>query len=716
MLNLQTKLKVDESLVQARNLVDRFSEDDLCAIGQWAARGYRADIDSRAGWMRRNQAALDLALQVTAEKSFPWSGCSNIAFPLVTIATLQFHSRAYPALVSGPEVVRYRTAQLDDGGQTASRAQRIGEHMSYQVLEEDQPWEEQHDRLLINVPIVGCAFKKSYYSASLGHNVSELVMAKDLVMDYYAKSVEDASRKTHVIPVSRNTIYERVKRGVYKDCLKEGWFTNPSKPSADDNVSSVDNRTGLSPGEPDELTPVILLEQHCFLDVDGDGYAEPFVITFEETSCCILRIVARFDRIEDVEKNDKGEIISIKPVEYFTKYGFIPSPDGSVYDIGFGVLLGPLNETVNTIVNQLVDAGTMATTAGGFLGRGAKIRGGEYGFSPLEWRRVDSTGDDLRKNIVPLPVRDPSAVLFQLLGLIINYADRIPGATEAMVGENPGQNTPAETSRSMVEQGMKVYAAIFKRIWRSMKNEFKKLYRLNAIYLEDTPSLGSPYAATREDYMGDSNQICPVADPNVVSDSMRFMQAQALAERARVVPGYDMAAVEANYLRALRVDGWQNYYVGVEKTGAPSDPKLEIAKLKDATDRMRLQQEHMQFVMQLMADQREIEGKLVEMQARSELMAAEAQGVQAGQQIALINAAIGLMKTHDEALRGRIELALKSIGVKADAKEAGVSAQPHPVAGGIPGMAVPPNYGSRQINSPGLDGGTEGSVGVGSLY
>ena len=140
--------------------------------------------------------------------------------------------------------------------------------------------------------------------------------------------------------------------------------------------------------------------------------------------------------------------LSIKPETYFTKFPFIPSPDGGFYDLGFGTLLGPLNRSIDTMINQLIDAGTMANTAGGFLSRGIKIRGGNYNFAPLEWKHVDSTGDDLRKGIMPLPVREPSQVLYTLLNLLINYGERIGGSVDILVGQNPGQNTPAETSRS----------------------------------------------------------------------------------------------------------------------------------------------------------------------------------------------------------------------------------------------------------------------------
>src|SRR5205807_6399200 len=174
---------------------------------------------------------------------------------------------------------------------------------------------------------------------------------------------------------------------------------------------------------------------------------------------------------------------------------------------------------------------------------------------PYEWKRVDSSGDDLRKSLFPLPTKEPSAVLFQLLVLLINYTQRIAGATDPMVGEMPGQNTPAETSRNVMAEGMKIYNDLFKRVWRSMKEEFKKLYILNALYFPESASFGQGLRALREDYLGNPDEIIPVADPNITSEQMAVMQATAIVQRASSAPGYDRFAVERRWLKAMKVDG-----------------------------------------------------------------------------------------------------------------------------------------------------------------
>lgn len=690
MLNLEKHIRLDEDTINSPNLTDKFTANDLTAIGNRVWEGYDRDKFSRSKWEKRTQSAMDLAVQVQKEKNFPWPGCSNVAFPLVTIAALQFHSRAYPAIVPGRELVKCRVHGEDPNGQQMQRAYRISSHMSYQLLEEDPAWEEQHDRLLINQPIVGCAFKKTWRNGTKARNVSELVLAQDLVLDYYAKSVEECPRKTHVIPMFRNDLHERIMTGVYRDVREESWYTTNPIPKTDTAQARMDVRTGQMLPNSDETTPYTMLEQHVDLDLDGDGYAEPYIVTIEEVSRCVVRIVARVDSLGQIHRNSRNEIIRIVPTEYFTKYGFIPSPDGGVYDIGFGVLLGPLNESVNSILNQLVDAGTMSNAAGGFLGRGAKIRGGSYTFAPLEWKRVDSTGDDLKKSIFPLPVREPSAVLFQLLSLLIDYTNRISGTTEAQVGENVGQNTPAYNMQTMVEQGQKIYNAIFKRIWRSMKSEFQKLYLLNRTFLPETTVFGSDgLKVLREDYSGDENRITPVADPNITSETQRLQIATAVRQAAYSAPGYNIPLVEQQYLQALRVDGWQALYPGPEKIPPQKNPKVQIEEMKLQAKQMDLKLKEQMFVAEMMEEQKLNQAKILQLEAQAAKMLAEAGGVESGHQIAAFEAAIGALKTHNDMLRGKAETFMKAWELENDAKQQAAE------GGGVQRMgAAPRNAGS----------------------
>lgn len=707
MLNLDTKLKLDAELIKATNLADRFSEDELKRLGEWVQTGYKEDLQTREHWQRRNEAGLDLAMQIQKDKNFPWANCSNVAFPIITIASLQFHSRAYPALVPPKGIVRAQAYGEDKEGKKANRAMRIGSFMSYQVQEEDEPWEEGQDSLLLNYSIVGTAFKKSFHSGAKSHNVSEFVMAKDLVMNYWAKSVEDCPRKTHIIPLSRNEIWEYAARGMFCDVRKEDWFTHEAPlPVQRGHRTETDNRAGAKPpAKSDETTPFISLEQHCVLDLDGDGYAEPYIITIEQSSSRVLRIVANFNRPEDIERESgalpnapgwwKLAIIRITATEYFTRYVFLPSPDGGIYGMGFGVLLGPLNESINTALNQLFDGGTVASMGGGFLGRGAKLRGGQYDISPLKWHRVDSTGDDLHKSIVPFEVREPSMVLFQVLQLLLQYTDRIPGVTEMSVGENPGQNTPAETSRTMLAQGMKIYTAIYKRAWRSMKEEFKKLYKLNAVFLDDTVHYGTDNAlAMKEDFLGDPREVCPAADPNITSDEVAMMQATQLIQAAYQRPGYSYIEAEHRWLKAMKIEGIDAVYPGPGKVTdppLPGDPKAAAEQMKQQIAAQRLQLDKMIASAKLMEEHKVNEAIILELQTKAVADLAGAQGIESGHRIAAFEAALGALKHHNENILKQAELMLasaESSDGKGSGKSPGIS---------LPGMAAAP--GDQEANA-----------------
>lgn len=695
MLKLETYITLDKDTIDSPNLVDRFEEDDLCTIGEYVWDSYRADVASREPWLRRTSAAMDLAMQVQKDKTFPWPGCSNIAFPLVTIAALQFHSRSYPALLNGPDVVKCRTIGPDPDGKKGDRAERVSCHMSWQLMEQDEDWEEQVDRALLNVPIVGTAFKKSYFSAEKGYNESDLVLAKDLVLNYWAKSVETCPVKTHIIPMDRNKMHSRILEKTFKDVRDCEWYKNDApQPAQTTESAESDNRAGVLPPQPDDRTPFICLEQHCSLDLDGDGYAEPYIVTIEESSHTVLRIVCRFDREEDIERTRSGEIIRIQGTEYFTKLPFIPSPDGGIMDIGFGVLLGPLNESVNGAINQLFDAGTMSNTAGGFLGRGAKIRGGVYNFSPFEWNRVDSTGDDLRKSIFPLPVREPSTVMFQVLSLLINYTEKVSGAVDITTGGNPGQNTPAQTSQTMVEQGQKVYAAIFKRLWRAMRLEFKKLYQLNGMHLPDesVQFAGSDTYISRADYLGDPSSVIPVADPNIMSDQQRFIQAQALMAIAKGNPLFNQDFVNVKYLKALKITDIDQVYLGTKKA-PPQQPseKVQIEMLKKEIQEKNLEWKKLQWVSSLLEQRRLNEAKIISLYAQAALFEKQAGGIEAGNQISAFQAIIDSLKMMNDNINDQVkQVGVDNGGQDQNSNEGGTGeANPTNGPGALPGLAGP---------------------------
>lgn len=533
------KLTLDK-ILSSQNLAEELSKDELDKIFSEADKGYTEDKLSRTDWELRQEKAMKLALQVVETKNTPWPNAANTKYPLLTTAAMQFGARCYPGLIPGPNIIKGRVSGFDPTGQKAKSAERIGKHMSYQLIEEMDGWEEGMDKLSISVSITGSMYKKSYFSKAQQKNVSELIYPKHLVVNYWTKDLRTAPRITHMLYFSDNDIYERIASGIWTDQV----YIKELTPETTGGDLTQNDVHGIEAPSNSETTPHLFKEQHTWLDLDEDGYKEPYIVTFGDGE--ISRIVACFDE-ESIIKND-DKVVCIKRIEYFTKYGFIPSPDGSFYDIGFDVLLVPLNESINTTLNQLHDAGTMATRAGGFLGRGAKIKGGKHAFKPFEWQNLQSTGEDIRKNIFPLPVREPSQVLFSLLGLLIEAGKELSNTVPMLMGQSPGQNQPATTSMAVIEQGLKVYSSIFKRLHRSLKAEAKKLKRLNRIYLplesyfqvldpkiEIDPETGEEIAGKaemiwREDYKDDATDVQLYSDPNIVSELQVMIKAQQLGE------------------------------------------------------------------------------------------------------------------------------------------------------------------------------------------
>jgi chaperonin GroES len=661
-MELDVNLSMDK-LVSSPNIAELLDEHALNTLGERVVSEFNLDKESRSMWEQRVEEAMKLALQVAEAKSFPWSGASNVKFPLITIAALQFHSRAYPALVPSGELVKIdhdvNTNQDPEiQAENAARNKRVQKHMSYQLLKEDECWESEMDKVLITVPIVGCAFKKTYWDFNEDHPKSENVLAKDFVVSYWTKSLKDCDRQTHILYLSTNDVLSRQRRGLWLD-VKLG---RPILQPSDNLTIAQDKQQGTEDYNTDSGTPYEFLEQHRWEDLDGDGYKEPYIITVHRPSKQVVRVVANYFE-SSIKRNNKDEIVNIKPESYFTKYSFIPSPDGGYYDIGFGILLGPLNESINTIINQLIDTGTMSNTAGGFLSRGIKVRGGNYNFAPLEWKHVDSTGEDLAKGIYPLPVREPSQVLFTLLTTLVNYGERIVGSTDIMVGENVGQNTPATTSQTMVDQGMKVFSGIFKRIYRALNEEVRKIYRLNQLYLTDEYKFAGNVVLA-SDYSDSATDLRPAADPQVISDTQRLLQAEALKATALSVPGFNIYNVMRRYLEAMKVPNIEEILPDPQGPNALPQPgpdvKVQVEQIKAEERKLSLETKFRLGILKLQNEAKLNEAKMLKMEAEAAKAYEEAGGVSAGHDIAMLQTKLGAAKAHQDGILKSINMMMKA--------------------------------------------------------
>jgi chaperonin GroES len=599
-------------IIESKNIADGLEDEKLHTIGSEALEGYLQDVESRMEWEKAMEEWTKLATQHKEEKTYPWPKASNVKYPLLTTAAMQFAARSYPSLIpSDGKVVKSTVIGKDPDGSKYAQADRVSMYMSYQLMHEMLGWEEGMDKLLIMLPVVGTIFKKTYWDSITKQVKSDVILPKNLVVNYWAKSLKEAERVSQVIEMSPRILKERQLAGVFLD-VDLGSVPTPLK--TDDKA--------LPPN--DKTTPYTLIEQHTYIDLDDDDYPEPYIVTFHLESGKVLRIAARFDENTITHDDEGKKVIKIEPIEYFTKFGFIPNPDGSFYDLGFGVLLGPINEAVNSLINQLIDSGTLNNLQSGFLGKGLKVRLGETKFMPGEWKAVNSTGSDLKQQIVPLPSKEPSAVLFQLMGSMITSGKELASVAEIFVGKMPGQNTPATTTMATIDQGMKVFTAVYKRIYRSLHEEFQKLFELNAAYLNpNTYQEVINVTIGPADFAQKQYKICPGADPSAISQTEKLIKAQGLQEMLPMGV-LDPVKVALRMLEAQEQPNIQDLLnPQVAQTGQlpqRPDPKLQESQAKvqaiqqvsqikqqEAAQKMQMEQQNSQFKQSMAAQQAQMD-------------------------------------------------------------------------------------------------------------
>lgn len=654
----QTEAYLDYALSQA-NLAKKLNKSKkgqqiLQDIAEEMVQGYEEDERSRADWKKQNEEWLRLAMLVRETKSYPWPRASNIKYPLLATAAMQFSARAYPSLVpSDGKVVKPRINQKNASPEIFAAAQRISNHMSYQILERLPNWEQDMDKLLMTMAISGICFKKTYHNEMDKCHHSHLVYPENFCVNYWAKSLEKAYRKTEILYYTQNDLIEKVNND--EEFLDVDYPT-PTTNKLEKEPIINDTR----PVEGDKATPHVFLAVHSYWDLDDDGYEEPYIFVIHKESKQVVRIVARWDS-DGVVRGDDGTIKKIKPVEYFTAFPFIPNPDGSIYALGFGVLLGPLNESVNTVINQLVDAGTLSNLQSGFIGKGLRLQMKQHQFLPGEWRVVNATGDDLHKQIVPLPTREPSGVLMSLLQLLIQSGNQLASIAEIMVGKMPGQNTPATTTQETVQQAMAVFTAIYKRVFRSLSEEYRKLYRLNRIspgILEEESQL-SGIELAQSDYMLPDWVITPGADPSgdsIMARNQKFDMVGKLLQLGTINP----MAFTQRMLEALDIPNYQEL-MPQQPPQPPADPKAEAMKMKAEIDQQKAQQDAQTKQQEMQIKERmaalEERSKAMELEFMQQKQALELQGQQLEQRMNMVSQT---MQHQHEMRKGAMDLARKA--------------------------------------------------------
>jgi len=591
--------------LEMTNIADDVDDDVLKEIGSKVIEDFKIDKDSREEWEEMIDGALELAKQVIDKKYFAGELVANVKYPALSTAAIQFHARALPNIIKGRDVVKGKvigistppelpeiseqpteeeliTAQgiLDqqaDVAQKQARAERVGNFMSYQFLEEIGEWQDDLDQLLISLPIVGCAFKKTFLDTVDGKPESSYVSAKDLVVNYKAKSLKTASRVSHVLELSPTVIEERMRGEVFLD-------VDLGEPAATE---------GKDPN--DDEAPHEFIEMHTRWDLDDDGYKEPYVITVHKESEEVVRIVARFDA-DGVISNEKGDIVKIEPVQYFTRFLFMPAFDGNFYGMGFGGLMSHLNATINDTINLLLDSGARASLGGGWLGKGINLAKNAVTYLKKgEWKHTTNTGDDLRKGIVPAQYKEPSAVLFQLLGLMLEATKEVSSVSDVLTGEQQGANASPTTTLALIEQGLKVFSSVYKRLQRSLKSEFQKVRRLNRLYLDPKHYIIvlDDQNALIEDFYEKDIDIIPVSDETELTHIQKLIKAEALMNMKGT--GLNDREIDKRYLEAMELPDIEKL-LPAENAEPEPDPELlikqgelEVKKMEADNDARRVQ-------------------------------------------------------------------------------------------------------------------------------
>jgi chaperonin GroES len=612
----------------AKGLVDKEDKEGnniLDKMGSEVFEGYQQDEASRADWLKKNEEWLKLALLIREDKTYPWPKASNIKYPLMATAAMQFSARAYPALVPADgNIVKAKVVRKDKQGIFQQKAIRVAAHMSYQVLCKMPNWEEDMDKLLMTMAISGICFKETFHSAALNTHISQLVYPENFCVNYHAKSLESAYRKTRILKFTDNEIKAKVNRD--EDFLDID-YGDPVVTEATDRKKSV--VVALEETSINKATPHTFFAVHTYWDLDEDGYEEPYIITIHEGTQKVVKIVARWDS-DGVERDAKGKIVCIKPVEYFTDFPFIPNPDGSIYALGFGSLLGPLNESVNTLINQLIDAGTLNNLSGGFIGKNLRIKMGQVQLIPGEWRVVSATGEEMQKSFYPVPTKEPSPVLMNLMNMLVTSGNQLASIAEIFVGKMPGQNTPATTTQETIQQGMAVFTAIYKRVYRSLEKEFKKIYRLNRIVpgILDQEIFYSGEQLQESDYNGTEDYIIPGADPTGDSSTVRQMKLQAIGQLLQMGT-IDPMAYTKRFLEAQDIPNWE------ELIPPPQPPQPDPAAMA-AQQEAEMKQQESQAKMQILQTKAGLDAQ------------AKQADIEAKQQTAMIDAQVAKNKLEFE--------------------------------------------------------------------
>jgi len=506
------------------NLADVLEEDVLQALGGELTSLYEEDKESRKDWYEAFSKGLDLLGIKQEERTQPFQGASGVNHPILAEAVTQFQAQAYKELLPAGGPVQVQVVGNHDP-QIVAQSTRVKEFMNYQISHVMEEYDPEMDSLLFYLPLSGSAFKKVYFDTMLNRAVSEFVKAEDLVVSYSTTELSTSPRVTHVMTMTKNDLLKMQLNGTYSDIE----LMQPGLVTPNEVQEKMEKLEGVQPSYAENNELYTILELHVDLnltEIEDHGFACPYIVTICEDMNQILAIRRNWT---------EGDPLYNK-TDYFVQYKFLPGL--GFYGFGLIHMIGGLTKSVTSILRQLIDAGTLANLPAGFKARGMRIQGEDEPLQPGEFRDVDVAGATIKDSLLPLPYKEPSAVLAQLLSLLVDSGRRFASIADMQVGDIGSQQLPVGTTIAMLERGTKVMSAIHKRLHFAQKKEFRLLTKLYATYLPPE----YPYMTEQgqqvvmaQDF-DERVDVLPVSDPNIFSMAQRVMIAQQQLQMAQAAP------------------------------------------------------------------------------------------------------------------------------------------------------------------------------------
>ena len=550
------------------NLADILPDDVLEPIGGEMVNNYTDYKMSRKDWERSYTQGLDLLGFKYEDRTEPFQGASGATHPVLAEAVTQFQAQAYKELLPSDGPVRTQVMGLKNPG-TEQQAQRVKDYLNYLIMDEMKEYEAEFDSMLFHLPLAGSTFKKVYYDVPLARVVSKFVPADELVVPYTATSLDDAESVIHVIKMSENELRKQQVNGFYVDV-----DLGPPNTTTQNDVEKKERELDgtKKSGKPEAI--YTLLECHVNLDLEGfedvgadnqpTGIKLPYIVTVDEGTRTVLSI----------RRNYAPDDLKKSKIQYFVHFKFLPGL--GFYGFGLIHMIGGLSRTATTALRQLLDAGTLANLPAGFKQRGVRVRDEASPIQPGEFKDVDAPGGSLRDAFFPLPYKEPSPTLLQLLGVVVQAGQRFASIADMQIGETK-QNAAVGTTIALLERGSRVMSAIHKRCYAAMKDEFKILAKVVSQYLPPEypyDVVGAQRNIKQADF-DDRIDVIPVADPNIFSMSQRITMAQTQLQLATSNPQlHNMYQIYRNMYEAIGVKN-VDAVLPPPAPNAPMDPSME---------------------------------------------------------------------------------------------------------------------------------------------